>query len=70
MQKTGQVDDDIKLSALALRGSMIGQTSPWMGEALERHRNEGTEDLDRQSLGHLVKSFGARSVLWIARCRS
>ena len=58
VQKSGRVDDDVRISALdVFFYEKDGRRSRCIGEVLERYRGEGAGDLKRSELDELVESW-------------
>ena len=63
VQKSGHLDDDVRISALDAFYEMDGRKSRYIGEVLERYRGEDAEDLKRSKLNDLVEKWTSLNAL-------
>ena len=57
VQKSGHVDDDVRISALDAFYEMDGRKSRYIGEVLDWYRGEDAGDLKRSELNELVENL-------------
>ena len=63
VQKSGHVDDDVRISALDAFCEMAGRSSRHIGEVLERYRGEDAGDLKRSESDELVENWTCLNAL-------
>ena len=64
MQKSGDVVDDVQISALDALYEKDGRRSRHVGEVLERYRGEDAGDLKRSELDEVVENWDMSQRSW------